>query len=151
MRSAMGLHVSGFFIVLCSLPSLAPGLVPEQMLNAAAADNGGIAISAFSQDTFDPTLAIDGDTTTSLRGWAFHGKLDQANIIFGFDTICNVSRARIVSGVGMDDHHITEFELWYFETPSSSSGDDGPAVVFRERMEKASLDMGELEELINDR
>ena len=38
----------------------------------------------YSQPTFDPELAIDGDDGSS-RGWAYHGKIDQAAIVFAFD------------------------------------------------------------------
>jgi hypothetical protein len=85
-------------------------------VNVASAARGGIAVALFSQDTFDAMLAIDGELE-GARGWAYHGRLDLASIVFAFDQAHSVSRVRLVSGHGMPDHHVTAFELWALYPP----------------------------------
>lgn len=151
-ESCNPVEFSAFFLILLTLPSHAPGIAPKQMHNAAASENGGIAMAAFSQDTFDPVFAVDGDATTPLRGWAYHGKIHLAHIVFGFDKIFNISRARIVSGVGMEDHHITEFEIWYLDIPSAATSTaHEAALVFREQMQRSELDIDALKKVFSDR
>ena len=89
----------------------------DPLVNVASADHGTIAVALFSQETFDAALAIDGELQ-GARGWAYHGRLDMASIVFAFDRAHEVSRVRLVSGYGMPDHHITAFQLWAFYPPA---------------------------------
>ena len=52
--------------------------------NVASAAHGTIAVALFSQETFDAALAIDGELENA-RGWAYHGRLEMASIVFAFD------------------------------------------------------------------
>ncbi len=89
------------------------------LVNVAGAVEGGIAVALFSQDTFDATLAIDGELGTDLqpRGWAYYGRLEAATIVFAFDGAYDVARVRLVTGHGMPDHQITAFQLWAYYPP----------------------------------
>ena len=74
--------------------------------------------------TFTPSMeqAIDGDFAAET-GWAYHGRLDLATIVFSFDGVYNVSAARIVSGLAAGDHRITSFRLAYLRCSSGRSRD----------------------------
>jgi hypothetical protein len=65
----------------------------EPVQNVAASSVGGRAFAAHSQPTFDPELAIDG-LEENGRGWAYHGQIEKAAIIFAFDHArCGITRA----------------------------------------------------------
>ena len=104
----------GAIELLGAAPAGASGLV-----NVAGAVEGGIAVALFSQDTFDATLAIDGELGTDLqpRGWAYYGRLEAATIVFAFDGAYDVARVCLVTGHGMPDHQITAFQLWAYYPP----------------------------------
>lgn len=109
--------------VLCSVMLLSAGPAAAKggggpnaeadLVNVAAAAEGGIAVALFSQDTFEATLAIDGQLGKA-RGWAYYGRMEVAVVIFAFDGAHDVSRVRIISGHGMSDHHMTAFQLWAY-------------------------------------
>jgi len=104
----------GAIELLGAAPAGASGLV-----NVAGAAEGGIALALFSQDTFDATLAIDGELGNDLqpRGWAYYGRLEAATIVFAFDGAYDVARVRLVTGHGMPDHQIKAFQLWAYYPP----------------------------------
>lgn len=52
----------------------------------------GLAGAVYSQDTFNPSLAIDG-LLESQRGWAYHGRLRLASIIFAFECANDIQRS----------------------------------------------------------
>ena len=56
----------------------------EPVQNVAASSAGGRAFAAHTQPTFDPELAIDGQEENG-RGWAYHGQIEKAAIVFAFD------------------------------------------------------------------
>ena len=89
------------------------------LVNVAGAAEGGIAAALFSQETFDATLAIDGEVGADAqpRGWAYYGRIEAATIVFAFDGAHDIARVRLVTGHGMPDHHITAFQLWAYYPP----------------------------------
>jgi len=143
-----GLRVFSLALLACALPACSEtgdsdveALVAGGASNAAAAANGGFAAAVFSQETFPPSLAIDG-RMESRRGWAYHGRLRLASILFGFECAHDIRRIRLVSGLGFEDHKITSFELWAWDAESDPAGPDAECVgsAFRERLQEASED-----------
>ena len=123
------------------------------LVNVAAASEGGVAVALFSQSTFDAMLAVDGDFSAT-RGWAYHGRLQAAAIVFAFDGAHDVSRVHMASGLsGSEDHHITAFQLWVYyphDLAPAPPPEAGPAssvsysvisaaIRQRERSESANL------------
>jgi hypothetical protein len=90
---------------------------PKQ--NMAASSLGGRAFAAHSQPSFGAELAIDGKEEDS-RGWAYHGKLEDAVIAVVFNATSIISEIRIASGLGMSDHRIVTFRLYYWPSQANA-------------------------------
>eukprot|EP00291_Cryptomonas_curvata_P019897 CAMPEP_0172159584 /NCGR_PEP_ID=MMETSP1050-20130122/5056_1 /TAXON_ID=233186 /ORGANISM="Cryptomonas curvata, Strain CCAP979/52" /LENGTH=193 /DNA_ID=CAMNT_0012829197 /DNA_START=241 /DNA_END=819 /DNA_ORIENTATION=- len=104
-------------------------------INAASSSQGAVAFAWFSQETFDAHFAID-EVVTAQKGWAYYGQLEYASLIIAFDGPFNISRVRVISGVGFDDHTVSAFELHVW--PVADPSDESACSVLRERVAAAS-------------
>jgi len=75
-----------------------------------------------AQPSFGPELAIDGKEEDA-RGWAYHGRLEDAAIVFALNTTSLVSEIYVSSGIGMSDHRIVTFRLYYWPAKHSLQPD----------------------------
>ena len=122
---------AGILATLCALalivPSCcAPAEADAPIQNVASSSLGGRAVAAHSQPTFTPDLAIDGKEDEG-RGWAYHGRIDEAAIVFAFARPSVISRLRIASGKGMPDHRVVTLRLFYW--PVKEAADAGLAAA----------------------
>ena len=117
---------AGILATLCALalivPSCcAPAEADAPIQNVASSSLGGRAVAAHSQPTFTPDLAIDGKEDEG-RGWAYHGRIDEAAIVFAFARPSVISRLRIASGKGMPDHRVVTLRLFYWPVKEAADG-----------------------------
>ena len=114
LDDATGLHTfvgarPNFLLDLsrCTRPSAAP------KVNLASAVHGGTVRALHAQQGFPAAAAIDDVTDDSTNGWAFHGNIPLATLVAHIrgDAADGVSRVVLVSGVGLQDHHLTSFRL----------------------------------------
>jgi hypothetical protein len=92
-RSSRLMHVLLVVLYVPGRSGSTPKHTEEPLQNVAASSVGGRAFAAHSQPTFDAALAIDG-LEENGRGWAYHGQIEKAAIIFAFDHArCGITRA----------------------------------------------------------
>ena len=99
-------------------------LVDAMARNVAAHAHGGSALAAFSQEQFDVSRSIDGVATGHANGWAYHGRLHEAEAMYRFSAKSRVRRVVLLSGVGRPDHHLTHAMIYYSTSPDPRLADD---------------------------
>ena len=73
-------------------------LVDAMARNVALNAHGGRARAAFSQGEFDVSTSIDGVSLSLDNGWAYYGRLTDAEAIFIFSATSRVRRVVLTSG-----------------------------------------------------
>ena len=132
---------SGFVTFVAARPSVVLDL--SQCTRPAAAPRVNLAASAharaaFTQGGWDAQAVVDGIADEPDNGWAYLGRLDEANLTLtlaagtresgragedgagdgvgavgaGEGQLPRAARVVIVSGSGRDDHHLTAFRIW---------------------------------------
>ena len=92
-------------------------LVDAMARNVAAHAHGGSALAAFSQEQFDVSRSIDGVATGHANGWAYHGRLHEAEAMYRFSAKSRVRRVVLLSGVGRPDHPLPHAMIYYSTPP----------------------------------